>query len=345
MMVNSEGEWVVAEPDQAAWDKYRAQAKTSAAAHDAAVQGSEELRDLGLECKIDKRLFVDPTKTPCCGTTYCHECIQNALLDNDLRCPQCHTENVPIDDLTPDDEVQDEIRRYQEGKAQNEKEPDKSDDRASNSPSRENENENALADVSKPVEASTVSLQVPLLPLGHGRGAKKRAAEVELETDRKAKSPKPNLIPMAQSSSSQKPLNVNTSPQVSKGLGPLALHPMNAGNVDGFTSLGMPFNMGLPNPMLMANTPFMTPGWNNNAWVMGQNPYMFPGGQQQMGFNQGQGIQAAGNQMHGQVMSTRFANQQRSHNESDSAYFRQPVNPHRQKRNWNQNRQADYREI
>ena len=114
VMVNSEGEWVVAEPDQATWDRYQAQAKTSVAAQNVATRNTKELQDKGLECQIDKRLFVEPTRTPCCGATFCHECIQNALLDNDLRCPQCSTDNVPIDDLKPDTEMIAKVQQYEQ---------------------------------------------------------------------------------------------------------------------------------------------------------------------------------------------------------------------------------------
>ncbi|KAL8729414.1 MAG: hypothetical protein Q9166_004744 [cf. Caloplaca sp. 2 TL-2023] len=114
VMVNADGEWVVAEPDKASWDQYQARAKVSAAAQEEAVRGNKALQEKGLECPIDKRLFTEPMQTPCCQKTYCLECITNTLLDNDLKCPHCATENVPVDDLTPDEQMTSRIQEYKQ---------------------------------------------------------------------------------------------------------------------------------------------------------------------------------------------------------------------------------------
>lgn len=119
VMVNAEGDWVIAEPDQASWDNYQAKAKASAAAREAAALGSKELQQRGLECSIDKRLFVEPTKTPCCQTTYCLECITNALLENDLCCPNCSADNILIDNLEQDNEMGFKVRNYEKEQAGN----------------------------------------------------------------------------------------------------------------------------------------------------------------------------------------------------------------------------------
>ncbi|KAK4994755.1 Protein mpe1, partial [Cryomyces antarcticus] len=130
VMVNAEGEFVVAEPDKASWEQFQAKAKASAAQQEAAVTGSEELRSRGLECSIDKRIFVDPMKTPCCGKTYCNDCIENALVNSDLVCPGCSTEGVLIDNLVPDEETNAKIKAYEEeqlaAKMEKEKEKEKS---------------------------------------------------------------------------------------------------------------------------------------------------------------------------------------------------------------------------
>jgi len=59
-------------------------------------------------------------KTPCCGQTYCHECIENALINSDLVCPGCSTEGVLFDNLDPDEETIAKIKAYQTEK-ENEK--------------------------------------------------------------------------------------------------------------------------------------------------------------------------------------------------------------------------------
>ncbi len=80
LMVNAEGEYGFAQADEKAWKKHLEQVKASEAAQKKQQVGDKELQDRGLECSIDKRLFVDPMKTPFCGMTYCHDCIENALL-------------------------------------------------------------------------------------------------------------------------------------------------------------------------------------------------------------------------------------------------------------------------
>ena len=75
VMVNAEGEYVVAEPDAKSWEQYQAKTKSSKDKEKKASAGDKELRERGLECEIDKRMFVDPMKTPCCeiGRASCRE--------------------------------------------------------------------------------------------------------------------------------------------------------------------------------------------------------------------------------------------------------------------------------
>ncbi|KAB8346365.1 hypothetical protein FH972_023407 [Carpinus fangiana] len=116
VMVNAEGEYVVAVPDQKSWEQYQTKAQASAEQAQANTAGSKELEERGLQCPIDKRLFVDPVKTPCCGTTYCNECIDNALANSDLVCPGCSTADVLIDDVIPDVDMVGKIKAYEEEK-------------------------------------------------------------------------------------------------------------------------------------------------------------------------------------------------------------------------------------
>lgn len=117
LMVNAEGEYVFAQADEKAWKRHLEQIKAAEAAQRNVQVGNKELQDRGLECSIDKRLFVDPMKTPCCGKTYCHDCIENALLDSDLTCPGCGTENISLEALVPDEDVKANIKEYQAEKS------------------------------------------------------------------------------------------------------------------------------------------------------------------------------------------------------------------------------------
>ncbi len=112
IMVNAEGEYVIAEPDKASWEQFQAKAKSNATAQKLASQGDKEVQERGLECSIDQRMFIDPMKTPCCQKTYCNDCITNALIESDFVCPACKTEGVLIDDLKPDDEAAKKIKEF-----------------------------------------------------------------------------------------------------------------------------------------------------------------------------------------------------------------------------------------
>lgn len=384
-MVNAEGEWVVAEPDKATWDRFQAKAQVSAAAEKAAAQGSKELQEKGLECSIDKRLFVNPTKTPCCQKTFCHECITNALVENDLRCPECATEDVPIDDLTLDKEMADKIQQYLDETAKQQAEKQKAED--ANSQPDSTVSDPAIKKEGSPEKSSTPD------------SSRKRPAETELPNDRKPVGPpapssaagaagvvaptvKSDITSTSTSSVKTEAAVPNAgNPNVSMPGLPFsngdmpagAFNPMAFPNMNGF--MGMPPNMnmaamgmnfGMPNPMMM----------NNGGYFMGNdwNPMWAGGGFGQAGMGMGMpagmmnnggfgtpmfpamgnmgNAPMAPNGMPGNAQPPGFfANQQRTSfgnpgaGDEDSAYFRKPVNPHRHQGRRNMNRPADYREI
>ncbi|KAI5804580.1 DWNN domain-containing protein [Geopyxis carbonaria] len=114
IMVNAEGEYVVAQPDQASWESYQKKAGTNANAD--APKGSKELQDKGIECSICNKLMKDAVKTPCCGKVYCEECVQNALLESDLVCPSCEAKEILLDALVPDTETREKVDTYKNEK-------------------------------------------------------------------------------------------------------------------------------------------------------------------------------------------------------------------------------------
>lgn len=116
-MVDADGNRVRVKADTATWEKEQARQKATAAKKIAAEEQDKELQERGLECSIDHRMFEAPTKTQCCSKTYCHGCIEDALVNNDLVCPNCGTEDVLIDDLLPDTETALKIKAYREEKA------------------------------------------------------------------------------------------------------------------------------------------------------------------------------------------------------------------------------------
>lgn len=110
-MVNAEGDFVIAEPDKASWEQFQAKANSSSTAN-APLAENKEVQEQGLECSIDKKMFIEPMKTPCCQKTFCNDCITNALIESDFVCPACQSEGVLIDDLQPDEETSKKIQEY-----------------------------------------------------------------------------------------------------------------------------------------------------------------------------------------------------------------------------------------
>jgi hypothetical protein len=54
-----------------------------------------------LLCTLCSRLFTSPMVVPCCFTSFCSECIHQALILESNRCPRCHKENIQSNQLKP----------------------------------------------------------------------------------------------------------------------------------------------------------------------------------------------------------------------------------------------------
>lgn len=378
VMINAEGEWVVAEPDQASWDQYQARTKVAAAAQEEAARGDKALQEKGLECPIDKRLFIEPAYTPCCKKTYCMECITNTLLDNDLKCPHCARENVPVDDLMPDEEMAKRIREHEQ----------------------EQHASLPLGSTSLPDSKPHMKDNAAKLGLEEDtESTTKPVPDASLKTTQTSKpssgdSPGPERIPSPDSKASvskKRPAESSlTNPRIPSGPGQEAGQqvasrvPPNSGLANTMGHMGQPvpanmlnMSMGMMQPMPMGGgtynamtmpNPFMGGGSSTawNAMWPGAFP-QYPMGMSGGGFsNGGANGQLTANNMHlplhngytGQSGTGAngygrgsFPNQQRNHfagskaNEEDSAYFRKPVNPHRHQARRNVNRPTDYREI
>ncbi|KAF7587577.1 hypothetical protein BBP40_007042 [Aspergillus hancockii] len=156
VMVNADGDFVIAKPDKASWELYQEKAKASAAAaaEAAAAEYSKELQARGLECSIDKRMFLEPTKTPCCQRTYCNDCITNALIESDFVCPGCGTEGVLLDNLSVDDDAVAKIKVYEAEKADSRKDKEKQsvvqENQSTNKPNVLNDDAGGKAEPSSP---------------------------------------------------------------------------------------------------------------------------------------------------------------------------------------------------
>ncbi|KAF8892262.1 DWNN domain-containing protein [Infundibulicybe gibba] len=97
VMVTPEGGYVVAQPDLASWQK-QVRERTPT--------------DTTLACPIDNKLFRDAVKTPCCGKSYCEDCIQTHLLERDFICPNCTKKVASLDKLIMDKPARTKVADY-----------------------------------------------------------------------------------------------------------------------------------------------------------------------------------------------------------------------------------------
>ncbi|XP_052614261.1 E3 ubiquitin-protein ligase RBBP6-like [Peromyscus californicus insignis] len=69
-----------------------------------------------LLCLICKDIMVDAAIIPCCGNSYCDECIRTALLESDEhRCPTCRQNDVSPDALTANQCLRQAVKNFGNG--------------------------------------------------------------------------------------------------------------------------------------------------------------------------------------------------------------------------------------
>ncbi len=335
VMLDADGNHVIVEPDKASWEKFEAKHKAAVAQQEAASSStvSKELEERGLLCSIDRRLFVDPVKTPCCGKIYCHECIENTLLDSDLVCPNC-SQPVLIDDLVTDEEMANKVREFEREKAaaksakspkspKEAKDNEKVDESADGYDDDQKNNEKSIQ---KPTD---VSLRSPspeattpeTTKSETSTASKKRPAEDDDTTDWSNVPKGPAAMRNQQQQSfptppqfpnPQFPMMPNFPMQA-----PFPMQPQfpfnNNNNNNNNNNFFPPGNMN--NMNMMANTMTWPPAAPNMPpqGQMGQMPY---GGQQPPSNNRFQ----------------QNNNNNNNNQQDDSAYIRQPVNPRHQHR-------------
>ena len=370
-MIDGDGNYVIVKPDKVTWNKYQEKANKSAAAQEEEARDNRELREQGLECPIDRRLLVDPTKTPCCQTTYCNACIINALLDEDLKCPNCGKDGVLIDDLQMDHETETRIRKFKDEKGTSDQEQADQTQVKTLAPVEptltNSENEQSTPDTmtqeSRALrESNSHAARTSSPPKSpSGRTSKKRKAEVPLENTRKSPGIAPDTKPPKDPPADKDMAPVKPAAR-EPPRGPRALTERT--NSPHRTALPNP-DFGFPNGTQANMAPAMGMGMMGMMWdpmamfnsfaamgaTYGQNPQqgMMPNSFQQQGF-QGQSLSGNGRGMR-QNPTRGNANQAyRTFNASrpnpeESAYFRPPVNPHRHQNKRNVPRPTDYREI
>ena len=318
IMVNADGEFVIAEPDKASWEQFQAKAKANPAAQKASAEEDKEVRERGLECPIDKKMFIEPMKTPCCETTYCNDCITNALIESDFVCPGCKSEGVLIDDLKTDEEAVEKIKAFLAEKDGKAKEGSKSPaapaspatapgDRADSKTDTANAKSKspspapaapATAQPARSTSTSTAQSATSTPATGDpSQATKKRPAEDALENPKIPKAPKAmQKAQEVQQQNMMNPMMNGFNPMAGMaGINPMGGMPMMYPGMPGMMGGnfgpmgGMPnMNMGMMNPMMnpmmagFGGIPNMAgPGGFNGGWggdMGGMNNGMQGGG-------------------------------------------------------------------
>lgn len=387
VMVNADGDFVIAKPDKAAWELYQEKAKASAAsaAEAAAAENSKELQARGLECPIDKRMFLEPTKTPCCQRTYCNDCITNALIESDFVCPGCSAEGVLLDNLSADEEAVTGIKAYEAEKVDSKKEKEKQAAAAAQ------DNRSANGDAGTDQIVPTITKHQPSNSAGEAAPSYLRKRPLEDETTKPETGGPESASPVKKQKSEQGRSSVESQQGVQSQNSPASFPPPQPSAGPGFMPPagmpGMPFSdpgfinggMGFMNPMamppangLMNNS--MDSVWNpmnfmnfnplqngmygnqvNGPMANGYGtPNMYNGGElpvQMLPMGQMARPMPASSAFEQGPAMGHFSNQQRTTfstpfaREEDSAYFRQPVNPQRHQAKHRRVRPSDYREL
>ncbi|XP_026722903.1 E3 ubiquitin-protein ligase RBBP6-like isoform X1 [Athene cunicularia] len=69
-----------------------------------------------LLCFICKEIMADAVIIPCCGNSYCDECVRTALLDSEEHtCPACHQADVSPDTLVANKFLRQAVNNFKNG--------------------------------------------------------------------------------------------------------------------------------------------------------------------------------------------------------------------------------------
>jgi len=101
------------------------------------LKTAEESIPPELQCPMCKNLLKDAVLIPCCGNSFCDECIRQTLLtDEQFTCPLCHTPNNSPDKLLPNKTLRQAVEGF--SRKTREEQRDRSEDPLKSEPSTEN---------------------------------------------------------------------------------------------------------------------------------------------------------------------------------------------------------------
>lgn len=343
VMLNADGEYVQVMTDTKTWEKFQEKTQATKAQAANADAASKEVRERGLECPLDNRMFVQPVKTACCEKTYCNDCIESSLADNDLICPNCGEETLI--EFTPDKEMEARIRDYEAEKAKEkaelkaEKEAAAKEElaaaeaaakAASASASTEQDNASANANVHNETHVASPPPSKEADPASDSESKKRKSPPAEIQPPTAPKA-------MRQQAPPPQPSAEQDFIAQMEALKNMPMPPMH--NMPGLNMMGplpmMPANMNMNMNMHMPMNMMGIPGMN---MPMNMNNNMMP-----MHNNIMHGINPMGMPFNNNNMPNAqpFFNHNTPQGSANDAYDRQPVNPNRQMRR--KPRAPDYR--
>ena len=281
LMLNADGKHVLARTDDKEWAKHVEKVNASAAAQQRAGFGDKELENRGLQCPIDKRLFVDPMKTPCCGKTYCNECITNALIESDLVCPGCDTEDIIIETLVSDEDMKNSIKAYEADKAYEQK-----------ASSESQESTSKLEVTTEAIKSEAVDGAAPSPPgskspapstAGSATNFKKRSASDAVDDRLKVEAAPAMKRQKSSDSATTTTIERTASPAVSTSTTNTAFPTMNqfmppdmSSMMQNMQTMNFPLVPGMQMPMSMPGMPFMPMPGMMNPGMMPMPNFMPP---------------------------------------------------------------------
>ncbi|CAO1620881.1 unnamed protein product [Parajaminaea phylloscopi] len=109
VMITADGTYVVAQVDNATWERERNQGVKALSKSDVYQSVPS---DSSLACPLCSKLLRSAVLTPCCSTKYCEECIQTHLLEHDFHCAECEKRIADLGNLKRDDETRKRVETY-----------------------------------------------------------------------------------------------------------------------------------------------------------------------------------------------------------------------------------------
>ncbi len=113
-MITEDGQYVVAVADDKSWKSHQQKSRAAEKA-----RTSDANTDPTLVCPLTHKLFIHPVKTPCCGKTYEDDAIQQALMDDDFKCPNCGKDEVLLEQLIKDSDIEAKLLKLKEDQTSN----------------------------------------------------------------------------------------------------------------------------------------------------------------------------------------------------------------------------------